>query len=531
MIARLTSPTLTQSMRHHAVGSARGIALRSVELHHDRHGDSPTRVYKGWMTRRKSDHDRGNHSRDIDSIIDSIPSVRRRARLQTTAYLLGAREELPEVDDEEISRIRAIQLCYSPEANTEEQVTTHHQGPELQPQAFDKGSYDGLLKWLMQDTHVALVEFRVPLNTTDKNKYTTYVDYFYTESDHPLDMLDSMKATMNIPKTYKHLGWRLSTARRSDPPHRLLTSQDVASAFKAVRAEQASGRKKKKVVIEIVNTIPVQKEKSMKLQAGMVSDASLLLYAKELENVKKKLSCSEHQLGNPEHTFCWVDVSQPNTPHYPICTQDLQEWAKYLYDTRDPDNACISLPNTPHFDDIRKTRKARTVSLQRVPTELISPIIHNHVHLSSVIEDMWTSNGTLSGQQSNGPTIPQPLKRTFALYMESDEETDDDEPLPQDIGNILTTIHSRYPAMDFPRYANPLKEHGILYLPTAAHFSSRFYVEKVGMTEGAVFTFHTGVCQAHMKEERAKARRKAKGKKKARADETEKENINIQALR
>jgi hypothetical protein len=205
----------------------------------------------------QSDHDRGNHSRDIDSIIDSIPSVRRRARLQTTAYLLGAREELPEVDDEEISHIRAIQLCYLPEANTEEQVTTHHQGPELQPQAFDKGSYDGLLKWLMQDTHVALVEFRVPLNTTDKNKYTTYVDYFYTESDHPLDMLDSMKATMNIPKTYEHLGWRLSTARRSDPPHRLLTSQDVASAFKAVRAEQASGRKKKKVVIEIVNTVSV----------------------------------------------------------------------------------------------------------------------------------------------------------------------------------------------------------------------------------------------------------------------------------
>ncbi|KAG1900171.1 uncharacterized protein F5891DRAFT_1188869 [Suillus fuscotomentosus] len=410
----------------------------------------------------QSTHDRSNYSHDINNIIDSIPSPRRRTRLQTTAYLLGSRKNLPEVDDEQIN-----------------QVPECHQGPEPQPQAFEK------------------IEFRVLLNTTDKNKLTTYVGYFYTESDHPLDILDSMKAVMDLPKTYEHLGWCLSTACRTDPPHRLLTSQDISSAFKTARAEQA----------------------------GMVSksDPSLLLYVKELENVKRKLCCSEHQLGNLENTFCWVDVSQPNTPHYPICTQDLQEWAKYLHDTRDPDNTCISLPNTPHFDDIRKTRKARTVSLQRVPTELVSPIIHNHVHLSSAIDDMWTSNGALSKQQSNDPMTPQPLKRTFALYTESDEETDNDEP-PQDIDNILMTIHYRYPAMDFPRYVNPLKEHGILYLPTAAHFSSRFYVEKVGMTEGAAFTFHTCVCEAHMKEERAKARRRAKGKRRARADDIEKEN-------
>jgi hypothetical protein len=166
------------------------------------------------------------------------------------------------------------------------------------------------------------------------------------------------------------------------------------------------------------------------------------------------------------------------------------------------------------------------VLLQRVPTELISPVIHNHIHLSSTIDDVRASNGALSGQQSYGPVAPQPLKRTFALYMESDEETDCDEP-PQNIDNIFTTIHSRYPAMDFPQYMNPLKERGILYLPTAAHFSSKFYVEKVGMTEGAAFTFHTHVCQAYMKEERAKARKKAKGKKKARADDTEKENVQV----
>ncbi|KAG1839591.1 hypothetical protein C8R48DRAFT_679784 [Suillus tomentosus] len=240
----------------------------------------------------------------------------------------------------------------------------------------------------------------------------------------------------------------------------------------------------------------------------------LYLLTQELEHVKSKLPCFEHQLGDSElentATFCWVDVSQLNAPHYPLCTQDLQEWAKHLYDTRDSYNACATLPNTPHFDDVHKTHKERS-SLQCVPTERISPVIHNHVHISSATNNsgIWSSNDV------EGPKAltPQPLKRTFALFMESDEETDD-EPL-QDIEAVLTSINSCYPAMNFPKYVNTLKERGIFYLSTAAHFNSQFYVEKVGMSEGAAFTFHTGICKAHMKDERRKARRKAKGKKKA----------------
>lgn len=50
--------------------------------------------------------------------VDSIPSVRwcsarQRSRLQTTAYLLGVRQELPDVDKEEINRIRAVRSWYS----------------------------------------------------------------------------------------------------------------------------------------------------------------------------------------------------------------------------------------------------------------------------------------------------------------------------------------------------------------------------------------------------------------------------------
>jgi hypothetical protein len=174
------------------------------------------------------------------------------------------------------------------------------------------------------------------------------------------------------------------------------------------------------------------------------------------------------------------------------------------------------LSNTPYFDDIRMTRKEGTASLQWVSTKLISPIIHNHIHFLSMINDMWTSKskGALSEQQGNGSTAPRPLKRTYALYFESDEDTNDEEQL-QGIDNVLANIHSCYSAMNFLQYMKTLKEHGIFYLSTTMHFNSRFYVEKVGMSEGTAFTFHSGISKAHMKGRCAKARKKGKGKNKA----------------
>ncbi|KAG2744553.1 hypothetical protein P692DRAFT_20877983 [Suillus brevipes Sb2] len=134
---------------------------------------------------------------------------------------------------------------------------------------------------------------------------------------------------MDVPKVYQHLGWRLSTARRIDPPHRLSTSLDIDSAFKAARAEQSSGVKKR-VAVEVVNTVKDSKQTKRKtvVSPGKRSSSSLLPYAQELEKVKSKLRCSDHLLG--EDTFCWVNLSKPNAPHYPLCAQDLQQWARYL---------------------------------------------------------------------------------------------------------------------------------------------------------------------------------------------------------
>ncbi|KAG2096322.1 uncharacterized protein F5147DRAFT_656636 [Suillus discolor] len=460
-------------------------------------------------------------SQNISNSINSMLSAHQQSQVQTAAYLLGVRQKLPDVDGEEINRICAVQsaLAGAQDIGAVQELPAPAK-PELEPERKK-------------------VEFRIPLNSMETDKCTTYVGRLYSESDlSAQDLLDSTRATMDVPKTYENLGWHLSTARRTDPPHRLLNSQDISNTFRAAQ-EQMSGQKKKNIAIEIVNTKPIVKGKSTERREGamsrcsagyqkMESKALLLPYEQELQIVQSKLCCSKHRLGE-DATFCWVDTSQPSmSPHYLLCTQDLQEWAKYLHETRDPEDAtCLTLPSTPHFDEFRKTRKERTVSpLQRVPTtELVSPVIHNHVHISPAINDMLaSSNGPPFGQQDQGP---KPLKRTYALYMESDEESDDDWQPPQGIDDVLAIIHACYPAMKFPQYVDKLKDCGILYLVTAAHFSIQFYEEKIGMPEGAAYMFHASVHKAHMKEECAKMRRNAKGKRKARVqpDDKDKENI------
>ncbi|KAG2055070.1 hypothetical protein BDR06DRAFT_1046798 [Suillus hirtellus] len=340
--------------------------------------------------------------------LSSSTFARQRTRTQTAAFLLGIRPNLPDANDKDFSHVNMVR-------HLSQGITNHFNSVEK----------------------VTAQQYQAPELEKD-----------YTPNQ--------ILTTMDVPELYEHLGWRLSTACCTDPPHRLLTVHDIDSTFKAMREEESSsGRKKKKVVIEILNTAPVLKEKLRQRKVGISSSASKqrlpsrFLYTKEFDNVRNKLHCLDHPGDN---TFCWVDATQPNTPHYLLCTQDLQEWAKHLHQTQDPDNACDTLPNTLHFHKIRKTQ--------------------------------------------------------------SDDESSDNEP-PQDIEDVLMSAHSRYPTMNFPQYIGTLKDRGVLYLPTAAFFTTGFYKEQIGMSDGAAHTFWNCVSKAYAKAERTKGRKKSKGKKKA----------------
>jgi hypothetical protein len=79
--------------------------------------------------------------------------------------------------------------------------------------------------------------------------------------------------------------------------------------------------------------------------------------------------------------------------------------------------------------------------------------------------------------------IPQPLKR--ALDDLSDAENSEDSLQPIAIETILTRLHVSMPAFNFPQYQAAMVDRGICYAANVVDFDWGYYVEKVGMADGA----------------------------------------------
>jgi len=74
------------------------------------------------MTRRhtRCSQPDSDEPESINYLINTLPA-RQRTRAQTAAYLLGASSELPDVNKEEINRMRAVQLSSSFDSMAEQQ--------------------------------------------------------------------------------------------------------------------------------------------------------------------------------------------------------------------------------------------------------------------------------------------------------------------------------------------------------------------------------------------------------------------------
>jgi hypothetical protein len=77
----------------------------------------------------------------------------------------------------------------------------------------------------------------------------------------------------------------------------------------------------------------------------------------------------------------------------------------------------------------------------------------------------------------------------------------------------MTHLNNKYPLLGLPQYLPTLKAHGIVYAESVGSFEKGYYVE-LGMAEGAVGPFLTGVKKAL----------KLKRKKTKRAKHVDKEN-------
>jgi hypothetical protein len=179
-----------------------------------------------------------------------------RVSVQRAAYLLGLSGD-PGITQEEIDRDVAMQAIYSaldggPISNLGQfgpsgQANEQRVSSGMCPSYFTVRSY--LTIW------IAAVIVRVPLKTTTAGAATTCRDIPFDIQIIPNDFLDRISAYAGVECASNSLGWRFTTDRRTDPIHRLVTSEDVQDAFKMATERLSNKRIKKEVVIEIVDLV------------------------------------------------------------------------------------------------------------------------------------------------------------------------------------------------------------------------------------------------------------------------------------
>ncbi|KAJ6624469.1 hypothetical protein B0H10DRAFT_2006118 [Mycena sp. CBHHK59/15] len=69
------------------------------------------------------------------------------------------------------------------------------------------------------------------------------------------------------------------------------------------------------------------------------------------------------------------------------------------------------------------------------------------------------------------------------------EESSDDDNDVLTIADVLQELHKKFPALDYPQYADALKEKGIIYATSVLDFDNLYYKDNVGMADGAIGQF------------------------------------------
>lgn len=122
------------------------------------------------------------------------------------------------------------------------------------------------------------------------------------------------------------------------------------------------------------------------------------------------------------------------------------------------------------------------------------------------------------------------IDRQYAVYLNTDSHSEDGEGETFNLEAILERLATSYHNINFQKYEEALRQHGITYLDIAAKFPTSWYTnpEKTGMSEGEANLFREWVMKEMVKRVDAQQVRGAKGKKRLRVsspkDDKDKEN-------
>ncbi|KAJ6453081.1 hypothetical protein C8R45DRAFT_847233 [Mycena sanguinolenta] len=319
----------------------------------------------------------------------------------------------------------------------------------------------------------------------------------------PIDFFSRVHAQMNVDPETAVLGWKESAERRRDPYHRLSTPDDLKDAFKQLLALQSSARRRKPVVMELVN-LEVQPDGKTTKKPEKTSETALAL--PELEKVQAKLACTEHPGKNK---WCYVMGPQSAHPgkHVEVGIDVVSLWARKIHDG-EADEDCLNPPNILQLDELAERGRSREERNTRGHAQPALPPIHVHVGSGSP-----GSNNVLRDVDPN-----LTLKRSRAESSDDDSD-DDDDVLP--VIDVLNKLDAKYPHLNYRQYLGALQALGIVYAHSAldSEFDRTYYKNTIGMADGVIRGF--------MKKVRKMVRdvKKRNGKKRARVSmDHEKEN-------
>ncbi|KAJ7127664.1 hypothetical protein C8R44DRAFT_616163 [Mycena epipterygia] len=352
--------------------------------------------------------------------------------------------------------------------------------------------------------HPSLITVKVPVYGAVKKdkKAPTVTTTLVLPSDIPAtDFFSRIHAQMNVDPTTAVLGWKESAERRKDPYHRLESAEDLDGAFKCLAKLQTSTRRKRDVIMEVVN-LEVQPDGKTTKQAEKQSETALSI--PELQQVQAKLKCAEHPGNN---RWCYVMGPKTTHPrkHVELGIDVVSLWARKVHDG-DADPDCVEPPSILRLDELAKRGRTWEERNTRGCGQPLPPI---HVHVGAD-----ASGRALHPVDDN--TVKS-KKRPHADLSSDESDSDDDDTLL--ISDILRELQAKFPALDYLQYANALQAQGIVYASSALDFDHAYYKATVGMADGAIGKF------IKKAKKMVKDTKKAKGKKRARVDsESDKEN-------
>ena len=139
-----------------------------------------------------------------------------------------------------------------------------------------------------------------------------------------------------------------------------------------------------------------------------------------------------------------------------------------------------------NFDELMDKAKTRSASSCGKGANLPDIHVHNHFgDMANILPPTHNNPKPSRPQPDTSDTSGLP-KHKHDCVPESDDESDLE---PIQIDDVLQNLNSSMPTFNFLQYQEHLLSNGICYGRSIVDFNQLYYVEKVGMSDGAAAEF------------------------------------------